>query len=170
MSHKQQQAFCASVKAMFPGKFSNARVLDVGSMDVNGGTRHLFSGGSYLGCDVHPGKAVDHVGAAWTVPGIFDVVISTECLEHDPTWRKTMWAMEERVAPGGLLIVTCAGPGRGEHGTRRHPINGMVCTGDYYGNLTPMDLMSNLNTGLWRRYSATYSDDNCDTYLWALKR
>jgi hypothetical protein len=170
MSHRQQQEFVASVRTMFPFHFQGRRVLDVGSMDVNGTTRPLFLGGSYLGIDLYPGKGVDRVCPAWEVEGEFDVVISCECLEHDETWVRTLGAMEARVARGGLLIVTCAGPGRGEHGTRKHPQKGMVCETDYYKNLAPCDLLCALHMDLWASYGVTYRGDCNDTYLWALRR
>ena len=73
---------------------------------------------------------------------VFDFVISTEVLEHDPEWWVTLDEMCKRVRPGGSLLVTCAGPGRAEHGTRRCPVGGMVCDSDYYLNLSVVHLLS----------------------------
>ena len=52
---------------------------------------------------------------------MFDTVISTEMLEHDPHWRESVQRMIDLVKGqtpfglGGTLIITCAAPGRGEH-------------------------------------------------------
>ena len=35
MAHKEQWIFCNKVKYKFPEKFKNAKVLDIGSFDVN---------------------------------------------------------------------------------------------------------------------------------------
>jgi hypothetical protein len=42
MSHQQQLDFVASVKAQFPEYFSQAKVLEVGSLDINGSVRQFF--------------------------------------------------------------------------------------------------------------------------------
>lgn len=164
MSHKAQREFCVAVKKLFPDHFHSALVLDVGSLDVNGNNRHLFTDSVYFGCDVVAGANVDHVGPCWTVPktmGQFSVVISTEMLEHDETWRQSIAAMEARVAPGGLLLVTCAAPGRAVHHTK---------PGGYYGNLTPSQVVSALDLGKWLRHSAIFNREHFDTYLWAIKK
>ncbi len=36
MAHGQQQQFMQNVRDRFPEKFSGVRVLDVGSLDING--------------------------------------------------------------------------------------------------------------------------------------
>ena len=65
------------------------RVLDVGSMDLNGSYRELFDDPQwhYTGVDLEPGKGVDVVlGSpyAWgAIPSdSFDIVISGQALEH----------------------------------------------------------------------------------------
>jgi hypothetical protein len=164
MSHKQQRHFCESVRENFPQFFKHVSVLDVGSQDINGNNRYLFEDSAYFGCDVVAGKNVDHIGPCWTVPkslGVFHVVISTEMLEHDETWSKSVGAMEDRVAPGGLLLITCAGPGRKIHHTP---------PGGYYKNLTPKDIVSVLDLSKWEQHEATFSSVHCDTFLWAIKK
>ena len=63
------------------GKF-NLRVLDVGSMDVNGSYRGLFEKHDYVGLDMKPGKGVDVVGWDGVKANSFDVVISGQAFEH----------------------------------------------------------------------------------------
>ena len=67
---------------------STAKVLEVGSCNVNGSVRPFFHGNSYTGLDSRPGKGVDDIGLACALPysvSSFDVVICTEMLEHDLT-------------------------------------------------------------------------------------
>ena len=114
MAHRQQQAFVATIKMAFPSYFAGSRVLEVGSLNINGSVRQHFSGGQYIGLDVGPGPGVDVVcqGQDYDAPdGSFDVVISCECLEHNPFWRETFENMLRLCRPGGLVIMTCASTG-----------------------------------------------------------
>lgn len=95
---------------------ASPRVLDVGGRDVNGTCRTLFSGGLYLSSDAVAGPGVDLVGHAVDLPSLlpgqtFDVVVSTEMLEHDPAPWLSMPAMGAMLRPGGLLLVTARGNG-----------------------------------------------------------
>lgn len=90
---------------------AGARVLDVGSLDVNGSYRRMVTrqGWHYTGLDVVPGKNVDVVTAdPYRYPfdaGHFDVVISGSAMEHVPAiWR---WVPElvRVLRPGGLLAI-----------------------------------------------------------------
>jgi hypothetical protein len=72
-------------------EFDGKRVLEVGSKFVNGSVRPLIerfcSPRDYVGVDIEPGKYVDVVLPAEKLvncfgPESFDVVISTELLEH----------------------------------------------------------------------------------------
>src|SRR5690606_19424692 len=105
--------------------FRGTRVLEVGSLDLNGSVRSNFSGCDYLGIDVAAGPGVDLVcqGQDYDAPdGSFDVVTSCEAMEHNPYWRETFANMLRLCRPGGLILMTCATTGRGEHGTtRKHP-------------------------------------------------
>lgn len=56
MAHPEQQVFMLSVKNKFPEKFNNCSVLDVGSLDINGNNRYLFSNYTYIGVDIGVGK------------------------------------------------------------------------------------------------------------------
>lgn len=100
------------------------RVIEVGSMNVNGSLReHVESLGpsSYVGIDFSAGNGVDVVCDAKDLVdhfGIdsFDVVISTEMLEHAKDWRGAISAMKQVLVPGGLLVLTARGPGFPLHG------------------------------------------------------
>lgn len=97
-------------------------ILEVGSYNVNGSVRTLFDQTNYLGVDIEPGPGVDRVMSAhdlsWSIyPRYlpFDLVVSTEMLEHDRRpWvsLKEMWMV---LKLGGLLLVTARGNGFGDH-------------------------------------------------------
>lgn len=87
-----------------------ARVLDVGSLDVNGSYRKMIEdrGWEYTGIDICAGKNVDVVVPEFVYPfedGAFDVVISGSTMEHvTAIWR---WVPElaRVLRPGGLLVI-----------------------------------------------------------------
>lgn len=99
------------------------RVLEVGSLDVNGSVREVFEPGSqcYRGIDRAPGPGVDEVmdgRAALGVfgYGVFDTVVCCECLEHDPRPWELIAAMHGLLAPGGHLFVSTPTFGFPYHG------------------------------------------------------
>ena len=146
MAHLEQFQFIAAVKAAFPGFFSAARTLEIGSLDINGSVRRLFDGGTYIGLDVAPGRGVDIVckGQDFHAPdNSFDTVISCEAMEHNPEWKPTMVNMIRLCRPGGLVVMTCATTGRKEHGTTRSSPDDSPLTirlgWEYYRNLTERD-------------------------------
>ena len=95
------------------------RVLEVGSYDVNGSVRPIVMAldpSSYLGVDQSEGPGVDVVcGATELVErfgvGAFDVVISTEMMEHVVDWRPIIMEMVDVLGPNGLLLITTRSPG-----------------------------------------------------------
>lgn len=156
MSHAAQLGFFRAVALANEDLVSSARLLEVGSYDVNGTVRELFSGArEYVGVDLVAGPGVDVVTAGHEIgepDGSYDVVISGECFEHDPHWRETFANMVRLARPGGLVAFTCASRGRPEHGTRRSTVGdspGSQSVGwDYYRNLTAHDFES-LPLGDW---------------------
>ena len=122
MAHWSQYEFVKISRQFFPSHFRRTRVLEIGSLDINGSVRDLFDECEYLGLDVAPGKGVDLVcqGQDFDAPtGSFDVVLSCEAMEHNPHWAETFLNMVRLCRPGGLVIMTCATTGRPEHGTAR---------------------------------------------------
>lgn len=88
-------------------------VLEVGSYNVNGTVRDLFTG-TYIGMDVVPGPGVDMVAdiedtIAMMMLGPFDVVVSTEMLEHTLRPERALRNMSRLTGPRGVLLVTCRG-------------------------------------------------------------
>jgi len=95
--------------------FTGTRVLVVGSLNVNGSVRHLFVGaGDYIGVDFRFGPGVDLVMNAHCLgfgDQAFDVVISTEVLEHDDEFWRSVSEMGRVLRSGGALIITARGNG-----------------------------------------------------------
>jgi SAM-dependent methyltransferase len=98
--------------------------LEVGSLDVNGGVRDLFTG-DYLGVDMRPGPGVDAVMNAEALhfdDGEWATVVSTEVMEHcDRPWRM-LSEMTRVTAPGGHVLLTVRGfDERGAFALHDHP-------------------------------------------------
>jgi SAM-dependent methyltransferase len=99
-------------------------VLDVGSLDVNGSLRpfvETLGPARYVGVDIAPGPRVDVVVDASRIverfgPESFDVVITTEMLEHIRDWQTVVSNLKRVVRPGGLLLVTTRSIGFHYHG------------------------------------------------------
>lgn len=79
-----------------PLDFQSKRVLEVGSKYLNGSVRPLierfFEPKEYIGVDIEQGKYVDLVLPAENLvhhfgESSFDIVISTELMEHVEDWR-----------------------------------------------------------------------------------
>lgn len=106
-----------------PADVAGREVLEVGSFDVNGSPRGIvepMGPARYIGVDLAPGPGVDEVCDASTLELLFgansfDVVLSTEMLEHALDWRGAVWAMKSVLRPGGLLLLTTRSPGFGYH-------------------------------------------------------
>jgi SAM-dependent methyltransferase len=89
-------------------------VLEVGSRNVNGSVRPLFESESYVGVDMMAGDSVDIVGRADDLPfedESFDVVVSTEMLEHDPFFWLSIPEMARVLKTDGYLLLTTRGIG-----------------------------------------------------------
>lgn len=54
MAHEQQHDFYQRVKSKHPRFFSDVKVLDIGSLDINGSTKDLFEYPYYyVGLDLY---------------------------------------------------------------------------------------------------------------------
>jgi SAM-dependent methyltransferase len=174
MAHQSQIDFMLSVKSRFPERFQNCRVLDIGSLDLNGNNRYLFENYRYLGVDIGDGNNVDLVCPGHKVidDAGFDVVISTECLEHDEYWSETLANMVNLTKRDGLLLLSCATTGRPEHGTKKTSPADSPFTNDYYKNITIDDIQLAINIPLvFKQYELkTISTPSCDLYFWGIKK
>ena len=169
MSHQSQLDFVAGLKQRFPQYFTGSKVLEVGSLDINGSIRQFFTSCDYVGVDLGAGRGVDVVarGEELTYPNDhFDVVASCECFEHNPEWVKTFENMT-RMA-NGLVFFSCATTGRPEHGTRRTSLDDAPFCGDYYRNLTEQDFRDSCDLSKFEVYEFITNDNPADLYFWGL--
>ena len=176
MAHREQQEFIRFVRDRFPFFFRDQKVVEIGSLDINGSVRGFFQGGFYVGVDVGPGPGVDVVCEGQNYPGAdasFDVVISCECMEHNPHWKETWHNMLRLCRPGGLVIMTCATTGRPEHGTTRTtPHDSPLTVGkgwDYYLNLTEEDFVGATPEGAFRESGYSANPRSKDLYFWGIR-
>ena len=156
MAHHQQFEFIDAVKAALPAFFRGQKVLEVGSLDINGSIRTAFDDCDYTGADLSPGPGVDIAcpGQLLEFPSAhFDVCVSCECFEHNPYWVETWSNMLRMTRPGGLVLMSCATTGRREHGTTRSAPDSSPFTVEhgwnYYRNLTQADFESRFDLGQW---------------------
>lgn len=169
MAHLQQQFFFDRVKAKLPGWFTGVKVLEIGSLDINGSVRPMFEDCVYWGVDLADGAGVDEVafGQDLTYPDrSFDVCISTECFEHNPEWVATFRNMHRMCS--GLVVMTCATTGRAEHGTSRcHPGSSpFTASSDYYRNLTEQDFRDEFDLdAMFEAYAFEVESSSCDLYF-----
>lgn len=177
MAHNQQKEFCLSVQQRFPNRFINCDILDVGSLDINGNNRYLFTNYKYTGIDIGEGNNVDVVSKAheFTSDKKFDIVISTECFEHDMHYRESIKNCIELLHSGGLFLFTCATTGRPEHGTSRSadwasPYS-HIQFNDYYKNLTEQDIREILRIeDVFDEFEFSENKESCDLYFWGIKK
>ena len=161
--HLQQRQYCESIKEKYPQHFENKRVLDVGSMDINGNNRYLFANCEYLGIDLGEGRNVDLVCPIHEFKSNkFDTIISTEMLEHDKHWERSLISMYNLLKKGGLLMLTAASTNRKEHGTIRTEPKSSPFTNDYYKNITVEMLNSVLADLQYSVYEVTISNEGKD--------
>ncbi len=176
MSHPQQMAYIQSLRQRFPVAFTGKKVLEVGSLNINGSVRSFFLACDYTGIDVGAGKDVDIVceGQKYDAPdNSFDTTISCECFEHNPYWAETFANMIRMTKPGGLVIFTCATTGRREHGTTRTtPQDSPLTVGlqwDYYRNLTAADFKEKFDfEKLFKVHEFAVNPSAADLYFWGV--
>lgn len=174
MAHKQQIDFLKKIQKKYYSYLKNVKVLDVGSLDINGNNRWLFDGvKEYIGLDVGIGKNVDVVSRCHEYnPNFkFDVIISTEMLEHDEFWEKSINNIINLLKKDGMFILTCASTGRLEHGTIRtsKEDNPLMLT-NYYKNITKEDIMSIIDVdNIFKEYFFEFNKEHSDLYFLGIK-
>jgi len=145
-------------------------VLDLGGRNINGSPRALFPNASvYRTLDIADGPGVDIVADAstWIPDQMYDVVVCCETFEHTASWPQICTTAYVACKPGGLLILTMAGPGRPDHsgidgGWTLHP-------GEHYGNVEPGELWRALHDCGWRKILVDYQPSPADTRATAVR-
>lgn len=100
------------------------RVIEVGSYDINGSLRSVIEPmgpAEYIGVDIVKGCGVDVVCDAKDIRDrfgdeSFDVVISTELIEHVLDWRRAISNFKNLCCLGGVILITTRSKGFEYHG------------------------------------------------------
>jgi SAM-dependent methyltransferase len=177
MAHIDQRKFVEKIKNIYPKYFNNIRVIDCGSYDVNGNIKDVFINCEYIGVDNHNGPNVDwviplhHIDTPGSVVDKYDTVISCEMLEHDYYWERSLKKMYNILKPNGLLVITCAGYNRREHGVEEFASDPKQ---SHYENLTISHLVKALDLEfLFSDFGVEYNGSGGemgDLYFWGIKR
>jgi SAM-dependent methyltransferase len=109
-----------------PEEVQGKKVLEVGSYETNGSLRPLIESyipAQYTGVDIQNGPGVDVICKAEDILEVFgkesfDVIISTELLEHIRDWRKAINNFKDVCKIDGIILVTTRSYGCPYHG---HP-------------------------------------------------
>lgn len=188
MSHPSQVNFVKSVRKKYPSFFKRVKAVDVGSLDINGNNKRFFKYSDYIGIDIVEGRNVDVVGVAheklfevtgsvcfngseWVKTPNVQTIISTEALEHDKHYKKTLAVMYDVLMPGGLMVITAAGVGRPEHGTTENHAWCSPGTNDYYQNITNEMFSEILHPSLFTTYHLEQAQqkEGCDMQFYGVK-
>ena len=113
-----------AVEQLSPRDVHGKSVLEVGARDVNGSLRRLierWSPSKYVGVDIEEGKGVDLI---CSIEGLvehfgedaFDLVVSTEVLEHVLDWRNAVSNVKRVTKPNGVILITTCSFGFPYHG------------------------------------------------------
>jgi len=197
MAHKEQKEYIDKIKQKFPQAFTNCKVLDIGSFDVNGNEKVWFENCNFIGLDIGPGKGVDVVCPAneYDAPDeSFDTIISCECWEHNPYYKESILNAVRMLKSGGFFIFTCATTGRPVHGTasqdnidrsrlvtsQGNPTTNWITMpnvsrenwdNEYYRNVTEEDIRDFLNVdSVFSDYKFEVNLDHFDLYFWGIKK
>jgi hypothetical protein len=92
------------------------RILDIGSLDINGSLRqHCPPGAEYIGIDLSEGPGVDLVlHDPYRYPfqvDHFDLIVSTSCFEHDPMFWLTFLEASRVLSQNGFLYINAPSNG-----------------------------------------------------------
>jgi len=90
------------------------KILDIGSLDVNGTLKPIFEEGDYTGLDAEKGKNVDVVGTSHKIPfskNTFDIVVSSSCFEHDDMFWVSFLEMCRVLKPNGYMYINAPSNG-----------------------------------------------------------
>lgn len=174
MAHPAQLEFFSDITKRFERICrSQAKVLEVGSRNINGTVREYFPNAEeYIGVDIGRARDVD-----WVVPGELlqlpdawaDIVITTECLEHCDAWERVFLNMIRMLKPKGVFLMTCASIGRAAHGTLDSDEYSSPFTTSYYKNLGVDDISQAISLGEFFDKHSFEATKEGDLYFWGIR-
>lgn len=111
-------------KHLIENRIKNKRIIELGSRYVGGSVKEYaieHNPSEYIGCDIVKGKNVDvicNVESILNKFGIesFDMVITTEMLEHVKNWKLAINNMKSILKLNGYLLLTTRSKGFKKHG------------------------------------------------------
>lgn len=176
----EQDTWKTELKKKFPQFFSGVKILDVGSADMNGNNKPWFENSEYIGLDIAEYKNVDVVSIAHEYDASdesFDVIISTNHLEHDIYWKETLAKMLKLLKRGGLMIIQTT-HNRPEHGTKtKNPEDSLTVSfgNEEWANFFKHFAIEEIKAVLkpdetFSQYEISYQpEDERDVYFWGIK-
>lgn len=149
------------------------RALDIGGQNVNGTVHTLLKVNRWDVLDIYPGPGVTIVadGTTWRKPPEdpgYELVISTETLEHVKNWQGILHTVSDSLIPGGVFLGSWASTGRVPH----------TSTGDewtpesdeHYGNVSPEETEEFLtDNAIFSQWDLVFNPTAGDLYMWATK-
>lgn len=107
-------------RAIWELSINRGRVLECGSLNVNGSVREFFKVDEYIGTDMRAGPGVDIVINTHNLdqmfkPEEFDFVICCDMFEHDNAFWISIEQMKSVLKKEGWLVLVAAGFGFGTH-------------------------------------------------------
>lgn len=165
--HVEAREFVTRV-AYEHGPWNEARVIECGSLNVNGSVRDLFAGSLYTGVDIVAGRDVEVLCnfANYRLPDLAtraDLVICCEVLEHTPEHVEIIATARDCLKPGGLFLVTCATEGRAPHGAQTN----LPLEAEFYENVGANELANAIADGGFSILKLEVHADRGDLYLLA---
>lgn len=111
-------------KNLIHEEINGKKVIEIGSRDVNGTIRpkiELYGPSEYVGVDIEKGPGVDKICYGEDLVETFgkesfDVIISTEVLEHVKNWKKVISNIKNICKSNGIIIITTRSYGFPYHG------------------------------------------------------
>jgi SAM-dependent methyltransferase len=178
MSHGPQIEFVKRLKNDFPQNFNEIKMMEVGSLNINGSIREFFTNCTYVGVDVGEGNGVDLVCGGQEVDHpdeTYDTIGSCNCFEHNPHWVETFTNMYRMAKKNGLVFVSVPTTGRAEHGTTAsHPQDSPLTVAigwEYYKNLTEDDFREHFDIdSMFSSYKFEVVDTEHDLFFYGFKR
>lgn len=171
MSHREQVNFFTTIYNKNPEAFDNKKILEIGSLIINGSLRDIFKKpNEYIGVDLGNGPGVDLVSRGHEINypnNYFDVTLSAECFEHDEFWNLTFQKMIDVTKPQGWIVFSCATTGREEHGTHKTDVGSSPFTASYYRNLTEIDFREKFDfSKIFQKFEFIGERNHHDLYFW----
>jgi SAM-dependent methyltransferase len=180
MSHHSQKQFVKSLQEQFPQNFNQIKMLEIGSLNLNGSIREYFTDCTYVGVDVGEGNDVDLVCGGHEVDHpdeTYDTIGSCNCFEHNPHWIETFANMYRMTKKTGLVFISVPTTGNAEHGTTASAPGDSPLTiakgWEYYKNLTEEDFREHFDIdNMFDSYKFQVSDsgDSKDLFFYRFKK